>query len=172
MESPGNGNSAPHNPAPTPAAGSQPATGQAPEQVVRQVVEAADRLLEAHQALQAQVAQQKSRWEEHIRQVTEERDEARKAETLARDFAAETQLLLDEAEREIARLLQERAEAETALHATASAVAGASVAPSEDQGQGSTPHNIQSDRDIPTLSPEAIEALVQEIDACIALLQR
>ncbi len=167
MESPGNGTSAPHNPAPMPAAGSQPTQAPAPEQVVRRVVEAADHLLTAYHALQAQMAQQKARWEEHIRQVSEERDEARKAEALARDFAAETQLLLDEAEREIARLLQERAEAEAAVPS-----AGGTVAPAEMPGQGSTPHNIQSDRDIPTLSPEAIEALVQEIDACIALLQR
>jgi hypothetical protein len=145
--------------------------GQAPEQVVRQVVEAADHLLTAYHALQAQMAQQKARWEEHIRQVSEERDEARKAESLARDFAAETQLLLDEAEREIARLLQERAEAEAAVPSAVPS-AGDTVAPAEMPGQGSTPHNIQSDRDIPTLSPEAIEALVQEIDACIALLQR
>ena len=130
--------------------------------LARALAEEAHRLLAAYLELQTTAQQQKSRWEEHILQVTAERDEARKAEAMARDFAAETQVLLDAAEREIVRLMQERdAQAQAAVSADG-------ARPQVD----STPHNIHPDPEPTTLTPEAIEALVQEIDACIALLQR
>jgi hypothetical protein len=130
--------------------------------LARALVEETQRLLAAYMELQTTAQQQKSRLEEHILQVTAERDEARKAEALARDFAAETQVLLDAAEREIAQLLQER-------NAHSPAAIGADDA---HQQVGSPLQNIQPDPETTTLTPEAIEALVQEIDACIALLQR
>jgi hypothetical protein len=130
--------------------------------LARTLAQETHRLLAAYMELKSSAQQQKSRFEEHILQVTAERDEARKAEALARDFAAETQVMLDEAEREIAQLLQAR---------SAAALDGAEAIRNHQQ-EGSNPHNIHPDPETTTLTPEAIEALVQEIDACIALLQR